>query len=116
MKSANELLEALITERGAIVTSADCSEMELAFARQEGRFHVDANGMGFVLRPGRWRVKAEAALKADYADCLDPDPLLENIRQQQAREAVQSRLRLEEEDSPLCAELARAIRDRERRT
>ena len=68
VNDANELLEALVYERGAIVTSADCSEMEIAFARQEGRFYVDPNGFGFVLRMGRWRAKAEAALKADYAE------------------------------------------------
>lgn len=54
---------ALVSERGAIVSSADCSDMELAFARTEGRFFVDTNGYGFVLRPKLWRENAELALK-----------------------------------------------------
>lgn len=57
------LSTALVNERGAIVSSADCSEMELAFARKEGRFFVDTNGYGFVLRLKLWRENAELALK-----------------------------------------------------
>lgn len=59
MTTERQILDALIQERGAIVSSADCSEMEIAFARTEGRFFVDANGMGFVVRPRQWRENAE---------------------------------------------------------
>jgi hypothetical protein len=62
-----DILTALIDERGAIVSSADCSEMEITFARSEGRFYVDNAGFGFVLRMREWRANAEAAL-ADVAD------------------------------------------------
>ena len=58
-----DILTALMDERGAIVMSADCSEMELVFARKEGRFYVDADGFGFVLRMRQWRINAEAALE-----------------------------------------------------
>jgi hypothetical protein len=56
------MLMDLVKERGAIVCSADCSEMELAFARREGRFYVDERGFGYVLRMQQWRANAEAAL------------------------------------------------------
>ncbi len=38
--------------RGRIVSSADCSAAEIAQAQACGRFHADADGMGYVLRPG----------------------------------------------------------------
>jgi hypothetical protein len=57
-----KLLDALVKERGAIVTSADCSEMELAFARSEDRFYVDDNGLGYVVRTSNWRRNAEEAI------------------------------------------------------
>ncbi len=59
-----QLLQCLVRERGAIVSSADCSVMELAFAREEGRFFVDEEGLGYVVRPGQWRENAEAALES----------------------------------------------------
>lgn len=67
MPQISDILTALIDERGAIVSSADCSPMELAFARSEGRFYVDGDGFGFVLRPREWLGNAEAALD-DVAD------------------------------------------------
>jgi hypothetical protein len=57
-----EAIPALSAEGGAIVTSAACSPMELAFARTEGRFFVDADGCGFVLRYRQWREHAERAI------------------------------------------------------
>ena len=56
------LTHKLIEGRGAIVSSADCSPMELAFARKENRFVVDADGMGFVVRLKEWRERAEGAV------------------------------------------------------
>ena len=58
----SDILTALMDERGAIVSSADCSEMELAFARKEGRFYVDKDGFGFVLRTKEWLADAHGAL------------------------------------------------------
>jgi len=57
-----KILDALIQERGAIVSSADCGELEITFARSEGRFFVDDNGMGYVLRMKQWRENAESSL------------------------------------------------------
>jgi len=58
-RHARELLNALNCERGAIVSSADCCEMEIAFARTDGRFFVDDDGIGYVLRLKDWRANAE---------------------------------------------------------
>lgn len=57
-----DVLKALIETRGALVCSADCSEMELAFARVEGRMFVTEDGIGFVLRTPEWLANADAAL------------------------------------------------------
>ena len=48
-----QILEQLVKEGGAIVSSNDCSEMELVNARAGGRFAVD-DGLGFVLRTKKW--------------------------------------------------------------
>lgn len=53
-RPVSELPAALAEERGAVVSSADCSEMEIAFARTEGRFFVDDDGLGYVLRTRTW--------------------------------------------------------------
>lgn len=50
-------LQRVIDEGGAIVGSGSCDEMEIAFARSEGRFFVDENAMGYVLRPSTWLKK-----------------------------------------------------------
>lgn len=60
-RPVSELLPDLVRERGVIVSSADCSEMEIAFARTEGRFFVDADFMGYVRRTNDWLVSAEQA-------------------------------------------------------
>lgn len=52
--NADELIQKLVEQGGAIVSSGDCSEMEIADARARGDFYVDENGMGFVLRLRRW--------------------------------------------------------------
>lgn len=54
-----EALGELVKERGALVSSADCSRLEIVYAQSERRFFVDANGLGYVLRPQRWRETAE---------------------------------------------------------
>lgn len=62
VRKLDEAIPALLKEGGAIVCSAACSPMELAFARSEGRFFVDENGYGFVLRYRQWREHAERAI------------------------------------------------------
>lgn len=52
-------LAALVAERGALVSSGDCSEAEIVIARVCGRFFVTDDGLGYVLRPRGWREKAE---------------------------------------------------------
>lgn len=61
-RDADNALKALLVEGGALVTSSACSPMELAFARSEDRFFVDADGNGFVLRYRQWREHAERAI------------------------------------------------------
>lgn len=48
------LIARLISEGGALVSSNACSELEIADAQTTDRFHVDANGFGFVLRSQQW--------------------------------------------------------------
>lgn len=45
-----EFLQRLASEGGAIVSSAACDETEIAAARNEGRFFVDNENLGYVLR------------------------------------------------------------------
>ena len=49
-----ELLKTLSIQGGALVSSADCSEMEIADAQGRGDWYVDEDGMGFVLRMPEW--------------------------------------------------------------
>lgn len=49
-----ELILQLVKEGGAIVSSNDCHEIEIANARSCGRFAVDEDGLGFVRRPKEW--------------------------------------------------------------
>ena len=53
-RNADEALEAIVTERGALISSADCTSAEIAIARSYGRFFVREDGMGFVIRPNEW--------------------------------------------------------------
>ena len=50
----NQLIQQVVTEGGAIVSSGDCTEMEIADARARGRFSVRDDGMGFVRRSKEW--------------------------------------------------------------
>jgi len=49
-----QLLNQLITDGGAIVSSNECSEMEIANAKATGRFAVDAECYGYVRRTKEW--------------------------------------------------------------
>ena len=46
-----EILNQLATEGGYIVSSAECSEVEIAFANSEGRMCILESGLGFIRRP-----------------------------------------------------------------
>lgn len=39
-RNADEALEAIVTERGALISSADCTSAEIAIARSYGRFLI----------------------------------------------------------------------------
>jgi len=52
-----ELINQLASKGGAIVSSNDCSELEIADAQATGRFAVDEEGLGFVRRTKEWLVK-----------------------------------------------------------
>lgn len=81
MNTPLELLSRLASDRGAIVSSADCSELEIIFASRDGRFYVDPEtSYGYVLRFKEWRERAEGAIRASMVgDDLPPSsfPALE---------------------------------------
>ena len=52
--TTNQLIQQLVTDGGAIVSSSDCSEIEITNAQATGRFSVREDGMGFVLRSKEW--------------------------------------------------------------
>lgn len=60
----NQLIQQLVTDGGAIVSSGDCSEMEITNAQATGRFSVREDGMGFVLRSKEWLALQLAREKA----------------------------------------------------
>ncbi|MDP1580990.1 MAG: hypothetical protein Q8M02_11970 [Candidatus Didemnitutus sp.] len=51
--TTKQLIEQLISDGGAIVSSADCSEVEIADAQAAGRFSVE-DSLGFVRRTKEW--------------------------------------------------------------
>ena len=61
MKTADDLIQRLVSHGGAIVSSGDCSEMEIADARVRGDFYVDDNGLGYVIRLKKWLDRVHAA-------------------------------------------------------
>jgi len=54
-------LEKLAAKGGAIVSSNECSEIEIADARLTDRFFVDANEYGYVWRTAEWLKTREEA-------------------------------------------------------
>lgn len=60
----NQLIDQLVTDGGAIVSSGDCSEIEIANAKSTGRFTVRDDGMGFVRRTKEWLALQLAREKA----------------------------------------------------
>lgn len=49
-----DLIEDLATHGGAIVSSDDCTELEIQDARITKRFAVNPEGLGFVRRTKKW--------------------------------------------------------------
>lgn len=69
VKKPEQLIQDLIHHGGAIVGSNECNEYEIAHARADGRFAVDADGLGFVRRPSSWLcMVVEAAKQSDEAE------------------------------------------------
>ena len=62
--TTNQLIDQLVTDGGAIVSSGDCLEMEIANAKATGRFTVRDDGMGFVRRSKEWLALQLAREKA----------------------------------------------------
>lgn len=62
------LIEKLLIHGGCIVSSADCSQMEIADARVRGDFWADANGYGYVRRLPEW-----LARHSRYARIVSPE-------------------------------------------
>jgi hypothetical protein len=60
----NQLINQLVTDGGAIVSSGDCSQIEIANAQSTGRFAVRDDGMGFVRRTKEWLALQLAREKA----------------------------------------------------
>lgn len=57
MTTMNQLFSKLKTNGGCIVSSGDCSAMEIVDARARGDFTADDDGFGYVLRPHAWLQK-----------------------------------------------------------
>lgn len=57
MTTMTQLFAALKSQGGCIVSTNDCSAMEIANARVRGDMTVDDEGFGFVLRPHAWLKK-----------------------------------------------------------
>lgn len=51
--TTQQLIQQIVTDGGAIVSSNDCSEMEISVAQSVGRFAAE-DGFGFVRRPKEW--------------------------------------------------------------
>lgn len=54
MITIDKLIEQLAAEGGAIVTTNDCSVMEIADARATNRMAVREDGIGFIRRTAEW--------------------------------------------------------------
>ena len=54
LRTMSELIADLASKGGAIVSSNDCSHIEIADARANGRMFVREDGLGFVLRHPEW--------------------------------------------------------------
>lgn len=62
-KIMEEFFRQLKENGGAIVSTKDCSETEIYFARAEGRMFVCEDGCGFVLRSQKWLDYAKESIE-----------------------------------------------------
>ena len=62
--TTNQIIQQLVSEGGAIVSSDACSEMEIADAQATGRFAVDDECFGYVRRTKEWLALHMAREKA----------------------------------------------------
>lgn len=71
----NQLFKMLKDKGGAIVSSNEAHEIEIAEARVTGRFSVDDDGFGFIWRYPEWlkKVSGKESLPAEPADKYAPD-------------------------------------------
>lgn len=62
--TSQQLIYTMATEGGCIVSTASCSEVEIANARAHGRMAVTEDGLGYILRPKDWLTGAEKCVRA----------------------------------------------------
>jgi hypothetical protein len=60
-KHAYEFLKLLVSNGGSIVSSNDCTVEEIAAARAEKRFYVDADSFGYVYVPKKAAEESDEA-------------------------------------------------------
>ncbi len=66
-----ELLEKLAKEGGCIVSSADCSMIEISNAQARGDMFVDESGLGYVRRLPEWLQKHSAWARGADVNCCE---------------------------------------------
>jgi hypothetical protein len=98
MAQQNELFE-LLKSGGKIVSSASCTELEIAQARSCDRMYVDKNGFGFVYFPSKVKQSNADPLTAEQKKALieglqlyaknNPTALVATMAQQTAVEKAQ---------------------------
>lgn len=67
----DKLIKKLAVEGGCIVSSADCSEMEIADARARGDFWVDNHNYGYVRRLPEWLQRHSRFARNASPDCCE---------------------------------------------
>ena len=69
--NTQQLLDRLVRDGGAIVSSDSCSVLEIRMAQGYNRFATNEEGMGFVLKSKEWVEMAnEGAMARLYAAAL----------------------------------------------
>lgn len=69
--TTDQLMQQLVAEKGAIVTSGECSGMEVCDAQATGRFAVREDGIGFVRRCAEWLEHKREYMEYGYASLQD---------------------------------------------
>lgn len=71
MMTLTWLVEKLGRDGGAIVSSADCSPMEIADAHARGDLWVDMDGLGYVRRLPAWLQRHSRDARNASAECCE---------------------------------------------